>query len=250
MVAISSGGQLVAVGQVAGDLALVGLGVRDVEVVGLRGRRRDVVTELLRGGVGGLGDDVVIVVDADQLDDAVGEPADPVLHHLRLELHGPGLPVDVGSLGVGHVPVRSPVEPHVEVEGLHVVDEWMDEMLGQGVLLHDLEVRCHRHAAVEGGERRLDVEGVHQHLHPARGAAAGQGEEDAGLPQAAHGVDGGVGEHLVLGDERPVHVGEEQPDRRAPPVVGRRVVGSRVGGDTPMVGGAGAGPRISARTRV
>ena len=68
--------ELVAAGQVAGDLALVGLWVGDVEVVGLGGRRRHVVAELLLGGLRGRGDGVVVVADADQLDDAVGQPVE------------------------------------------------------------------------------------------------------------------------------------------------------------------------------
>ena len=106
MVAISVGLELVMLGQVEGDRTLVGLRVGDVEVVGLGGRRRHVVAELLDGGLGGLVDGVVVVADPDQLDDAVRQPVETPLHHLGVELDRPGLPVDVGTLGVGHVPVR------------------------------------------------------------------------------------------------------------------------------------------------
>ena len=57
-------------------------------------------------------------------------------------------------------------------------------------------------------------EGLDEHLHAARRAAAGDGEEDAGLAQAAHRGDGVVGQDLVLGDQRPVHVGQEEADGR------------------------------------
>ena len=76
MVAISAGLELVARRPGTGDGALVGLGVGHVEVVGLRGRRRHVVAELLAGGLAGLLDGVVVVADPDQLDDAVGQPVE------------------------------------------------------------------------------------------------------------------------------------------------------------------------------
>ena len=69
-------------------------------------------------------------------------------------------------------------------------------------------------AAVEGGDGRFEVEGLDQHLHAAGRPAAGDGEEDAGVAQAAHGGDGLVGEDLVLGDQGAVDVGQEQADGR------------------------------------
>ena len=54
--------------------------------------------------------------------------------------------------------------------------------------------------------------GLDEHLHATRRPAARDGEEDAGLAQALHGGDGGVGEDLVVGDQRPVHVGQQEPD--------------------------------------
>ncbi len=90
-----------------------------------------------------------------------------------------------------------------------------DQVLGQRVLLHDLQVAVDHHAAVEGGDRRVDVERLEQHLHAAWRATAGQGEDDTGLAQGAHRRDGGVGEDLLPGDERAVHVGQEEADRLA-----------------------------------
>ena len=86
------------------------------------------------------------------------------------------------------------------------------EVLGEDVLLEDRHVPVHHQAAVEGGDRRLEVERLDEHLHAAGRAAAGDGEEDAGVAQAVHGGDGVVGQDLVLGDQRPVHVGQEQAD--------------------------------------
>ena len=103
----------------------------------------------------------------------------------------------------------------------------IDEVLGHDVCsCRTSQVTVHRQAAVEGGDGRVEVEGVHQHLHATRGAAAGHGEEDAGLAQAAHGGDGGVGQDLVLGDQRPVHVGQEEADRRAHVSSGAASVGA------------------------
>ena len=36
-------------------------------------------------------------------------------------------------------------------------------------------------AAVEGGDRRVEVQGLHEHLHATRRPAARDGEEDARL---------------------------------------------------------------------
>ena len=49
---------------------------------------------------------------------------------------------------------------------------------------------------------------------PARRPAAGDGEHRS-PPRAGdmHGLDGAVGQDLVLGDERAVDVGEHDPDR-------------------------------------
>ena len=205
--------EVVTPGQVAGDLALVGLRMRDVEVVGLGGRRCHVVPELLHGRLGRRVDGAVVVADADELDDTVGEAVD-ALHHLGVELDRPGFPVDVRALGVGDVPVRAAVEPDVEVEGPHVVGDRLDDVFGQRVLLQHLQVGFHDKAAVEGRNGRFEVERLHQHLHAPGRPATGHREEHTGLAQGAHGGDGVVGEDLVLGDQRSVDIGEEEADGR------------------------------------
>ncbi len=84
--------------------------------------------------------------------------------------------------------------------------------------------RVHDLPAVEGGDRRPEIERLHEHLHATRGPAARDGEDDAGVAQPVDGGDGAVGEDLVVGDQRPVHVGQQQADT---PVrsLGCRVVG-------------------------
>ena len=129
-----------------------------------------------------------------------------------VELDRPRLPVDVGSLGVRDVPVGAAVEPDVELERLHEVDDWSYEVLGDRSLLEGVHVPVDDDAAVEGGNGSLQVEGLDQHLHAPGRAAARDGEEDAGIVQPVDGVDGGLREHLVLGDEGPVHVRQEQAD--------------------------------------
>src|SRR6202042_393702 len=103
----------IALRQVLRDRALVGVRVGDVQVVRLGPGGGDVVAELVVGGGRGAGDRVEVVADPDQLGDVLGEPVEAG-HHLRVELDGGRLPGDVGALGVGHVPVRSLVDPGVE----------------------------------------------------------------------------------------------------------------------------------------
>ena len=47
---------------------------------------------------------------------------------------------------------------------------------------------------------------------PVRRPAAGDGEADAGVVQALHGVLRAFGQHLLFGDERAVHVRQHQGD--------------------------------------
>ena len=73
MVAISSVESWYRVGEVLDHLALVGLGMGDVEVVGLRGGRGHVVAEALVGRRRGLGHRVVVVAHSHDLGHVVGE---------------------------------------------------------------------------------------------------------------------------------------------------------------------------------
>jgi hypothetical protein len=52
-------------------------------------------------------------------------------------------------------------------------------------------------------------ERLDQHAHASRRPPAGDGERDVGLIQLAYRRLRGVGQHLVLGDQRTVHVGQE-----------------------------------------
>src|SRR6202035_6026060 len=70
------------------------------------------------------------------------------------------------------------------------------------------------HAAVEARDRRGELERFDEHGHAARRAAAGDGEKYPGLPQLRDRGDGPIGEDLVLGYQRAVDVGEEQPNWR------------------------------------
>ena len=57
-----------------------------------------------------------------------------------------------------------------------------------------------------------EVERVDEHRHAPRWSPARDREEDAGFLQLAHGGHRPVGEDLVLGDKRAVHVGQQQAD--------------------------------------
>jgi hypothetical protein len=64
-------------------------------------------------------------------------------------------------------------------------------------------------SAVEGGNGRVDSEGIREHDHAAWRAAARDGEPD---PLLMHAVDCSprpFGQHFVMCNERPVHVGKQ-----------------------------------------
>ena len=53
-------------------------------------------------------------------------------------------------------------------------------------------------------------ERLDQHAHAAGRSPAGDGEGDAGLIQLPHSRLRRLGQHLVLGDQRTIHVGQKQ----------------------------------------
>src|SRR3546814_8569388 len=95
--------------------------VSDIEVMGLRAAGRCPLAEGHLGvGLAAL-HPVVVVADADDLDDPVQLLAD-VRDHLGLELDGPGLACDVRGVGLGDQPLVVAIEPGVEAVGVDQLD--------------------------------------------------------------------------------------------------------------------------------
>ena len=76
----------------------------------------------------------------------------------------------------------------------------------------DGKVWMDEHAAVEAGDGALQIEGLDQHAHAAWRPAAGDGEENAGAAQFTDHFLRRLGRHLVLGDQRAIHVREQKSD--------------------------------------
>ena len=80
------------------------------------------------------------------------------------------------------------------------------------VALDHGEVGIDEHAAVEAGDGALQSERLDQHAHAARRPAAGDGERNAGVVQLPDRRLRRLGQHLVLGDQRAVHVRQQKAD--------------------------------------
>ncbi len=80
------------------------------------------------------------------------------------------------------------------------------------MLLDDLHLRLDDEAAVEAGERRPKCERLDEHGHAARRPAARHGEVDPRVVQVVNRLDRAFRERLVLSDERPVDVREQELD--------------------------------------
>ena len=129
----------------AHDHALVGVGVRDVEVVGLRARRRHVRADALPQLGLGARHQRVIVADADDLHGAV-EHAAQIADHRRRELHRVLLVRDVGRGRVADEPVGAAVHPHVQARRQQVVRDLRRHGQRQRALLdHRREIRLDEH---------------------------------------------------------------------------------------------------------
>jgi hypothetical protein len=81
-------------------------------------------------------------------------------------------------------------------------------------LLEDRHVGLNHQPPLERCDGSAEIQWLDEHLNAAGGAAAVDREENPGLAESVDGLDGAVGEHLVHSDERPVDIGQQQPDRR------------------------------------
>ena len=114
----------------------------------------------------------------------------------------------MGALEIRDVPIRTAVDPHAQFERGHEIGDGDDQLLGEDALFDHCHVAVDQEASVEGGDRRLQVKGPDEHLHPSGRTAARDCEEDARLMKAVHSCDRPVGEDLFLRDEGAVDVGE------------------------------------------
>ena len=73
-------------------------------------------------------------------------------------------------------------------------------------LFQDGEITCDKEPAVEASDRRFDVEHIKQHGHAERWPAARYSETDTRVMQRVHGVVRPLGQDLLFGDERAVHI--------------------------------------------
>src|ERR1019366_3876273 len=149
---------------VFGHRSLVGVGVSDVEGVGLGGGCSDVGTKLLPRGRRSLGYGVMVVAHAYHFCDTVGESLEAV-HQLGLELDRPRLALDVGTLEIWDVPVGTTVDPHRKPERGHLIGYRHHKLAGENALFEDGHGAIDDEPPVERCDGGLEVKWLNQHLH-------------------------------------------------------------------------------------
>ena len=195
------------------DDTLVGRRVGHVEVVRLGAGGRDVRSELVLHRCLAAGDRVLVIADADDLGGTVDERV--VGRNDRgLKLDRPRFVLGVGSLGVRDIPVGASVHPDVQTVSTHHVDDRRRDLGRYRAFIDNGHVRQDDDSAVEGGHRRRHAERLHQHPHAAWRASARDGEHDSSCMEVLHRPDGTRCQHLVLGHEGAVNVGQHAGDRR------------------------------------
>jgi hypothetical protein len=115
----------------------------------------------------------------------------------------------VRAVGVAHEPLIAPIDPDVEPVLGNEPDRCLRDLWRQWVGVDHGEIRLDEDAAVEGGNGRVDPEGIREHDHAAWRAAARDGEADPLLMQSVDCSPRPFGQHFVMRNERPVHVGKQ-----------------------------------------
>ena len=186
-------------------------GMGHIEVVRLRPRGRDLRAEHTLQLRFTCRDSVMVVADADDLDDA-GEHAVEGGYHGGLRLRRRRFAIDARGLTGPHVPVRRAVDPHVETVSLNGFHDRGHNVVGQPPLVEHGQIGEHDDAAVEGRHRHRQAQRLHQHPQAPRRPPAADGEDDAALAQPIHRLDRALGQQLVLRDQRAVDVSEHRRD--------------------------------------
>jgi hypothetical protein len=187
-----------------------------VEVVGLRARGAGVVAQLFLRLLFGLDDQIEVVGDADDLHRMGQVCVGELGHDLGLELHRPSLTLDMGRGRITDQPVFFRIDPDVEAP----IEQQRHGLSGgrgiEQMAFDHRQVGVDEDSAVEAGDWLGQGQGLDQHAHAAGRAAAGDGQGYAGLNQRRRRGHRGRRQHLVLGDQGAVHVGQQKADIARP----------------------------------
>ena len=107
-------------------------------------------------------------------------------------------------------PVVASINPGIETVRVDQFDRLRGDIGRQRLLFDDREIRLDEQPAVEARDRRFELQLVEQHCHALRRPATGDGEANAGAMQALDRRLGALRQHLVFGDQRAVHVRQDQ----------------------------------------
>ncbi len=122
----------------------------------------------------------------------------------------------MGRVLVADEPVIRSVDPSIKL----LVEDQFHGLSGcreiERVALDDREIRVNKDAAVEAGDSALEIERLDQHAHAARRASAGIGKRKARVMQRRSCCLCRFGEHLVVGNQCPVYVGQQETDVALP----------------------------------
>src|ERR1700733_476673 len=185
----------------------------DVEIVGLRARRRRFSAERLLGSLFAARHQVVIVAHANDLNRAAKHVFE-ILDDGRSKLDGPLLPRDMGRVEIANKPVLAAIEPDIHLVLEDDLQRALCRIGGKHVLFHDGHVGLDENSAVEPGNRRLQSQRIDQHRHAARRTAAGNRKGDACGLQSLHSRSRARRQHFLRSDERTVDVGQDKRDSR------------------------------------
>src|SRR3546814_7993772 len=105
---------------------------------------------------------------------------------------------------------RSAIDPNVEAVLGEQAYRFAGDRRRQRVALDGREVGAHEHAAVEGGDRRVEAQRIDQHGHYAGRPSARYGEADAAVAKRLDRRPRSLGQHLVMRYQRPVDIGEDK----------------------------------------
>src|SRR5262249_3794369 len=121
-----------------------------------------------------------------------------------------------GAWGVVYEPLAAPVDPEVELVLGDERHRRFRNLRRQCMGLDYGEIGVDEDAAIETGDRAIDLEGINEHRHAARRPAARDGKADVLLMQRMDGNPCPFRQGLVTRDERPIHIGEEQGNSGRP----------------------------------
>src|SRR5262245_48717818 len=121
------------------------------------------------------------------------------------------LEADIFAVRIACQPLVAGEQPDVDAELFEQVDRTPGDIGRQEVLLDRLQLRVDDRAAVERAKRQRQRQRLDQEIHADGGAAGHDGEADTRRAQPADRSPGCVGQTLVLGDQRAVDVGNDEP---------------------------------------